>query len=80
MWYGRALRAALKEKPKGYVPSRDDLTNVTRWRLENFVADEFLKCHEGYHATGPNDDGLFQVFNRRAGPIAAAISITIDQA
>ena len=50
------------------------------WSLENFVADRVLRCKEGHHAgTNPmEDEGLFVVFNRRSGPISAAISITID--
>jgi hypothetical protein len=50
------------------------------WRLERFIADLVLGCKEGYLAgTNPfKDEGLFRVFNRRSGPISAAISITID--
>lgn len=50
------------------------------WTLHNFVADLVIECKEGYIAgtTPTEDDGLFQVFNRRSGPISAAISITID--
>ena len=50
------------------------------WTLHNFVADRVIGCEEGYIA-GMNptqDEGLLQVFNRRSGPISAAISITID--
>jgi hypothetical protein len=50
------------------------------WTLHNFVADLVLGCKEGYLAgTNPMDDeALFTVFNRRSGPISAAISISID--
>ena len=54
--------------------------NIPPWALEYFVADLVLKCKEGYVA-GVNpmeDDALFTVFNRRSGPISAAIAITID--
>jgi hypothetical protein len=53
---------------------------IAPWPLEYFVADLVLKCREGYQA-GVNpieDDALFRVFNRRSGPISAAIAITID--
>lgn len=50
------------------------------WALHNFVAVLVIECKEGYIAgtTPMEDDGLFEVFNRRSGPISAAISITID--
>jgi hypothetical protein len=50
------------------------------WALHNFVADLVIECKEGYIAgTNPmEDEGMFEVFNRRSGPIFAAISITID--
>lgn len=50
------------------------------WTLHNFVADLVLGCKEGHMAgTDPmNDEALFTVFNRRGGPISAAISISID--
>jgi hypothetical protein len=61
-------------------PSFAQIANANPWRLESFVADLVLGCKEGYLAgTTPfEDEGLFRVFNRRSGPISAAISITID--
>lgn len=50
------------------------------WPLEYFVADLVLGCKEGRIA-GVNpmeDEALFRVFNRRSGPISAAIAVTID--
>jgi hypothetical protein len=50
------------------------------WPLEYFIADLVLSCKEG-HLAGVNpmeDEALFTVFNRRSGPISAAIAITID--
>lgn len=76
-----ALRGVLDDKPEGYSPARSDIGQIARWRLERFVADELLKCREGYRAEGwPDDPGLRQVFANRSGPIAAAIGITIDRA
>jgi hypothetical protein len=50
------------------------------WPLEYFIADLVLSCKEG-HIAGVNpmsDEALYAVFNRRSGPISAAIAITID--
>ena len=35
-------------------------------------------CETGYIASSPSDGGLNHIFNRRSGPIYAAITITID--
>lgn len=75
----RDLRDSMAGRGAGYSPSYADLSPPGRWRVEAFVADELLRCREGYVAGGPQDSGLSQVFNRRTGPIAAAIAITIDQ-
>jgi len=48
------------------------------WRLEDFVADLAVDCHEGYHAASPEEPGLQRIFTRRAGPISSAVSIIID--
>lgn len=72
------VRTALREEQVDYHPRFSDLSE-NGWPLDDFVADELLKCREGYIAQGPDDSGLFQVFNRRTGPIAAAIAIVIDQ-
>jgi hypothetical protein len=78
----RAASVAAGDNPSfaqicGADPHRPDLDN---WRLETFVADLVLGCKEGYLAgkTPFEDEGLFRVFNRRSGPISAAISVTID--
>lgn len=85
------LRATMKSKPKGYAPAYGDLVaglaspftseqHRAGWRMDHFVVELLLQCRTGYVAsTGPElDAGLFQVFSRRTGPIAAAIAITID--
>jgi hypothetical protein len=48
------------------------------WRLEKFVVDLFLQCKVGRITDLRNDTGLYNVFYRRSGPIAAALSVTID--
>jgi hypothetical protein len=46
--------------------------------LEHFVVDLLLNCETGYIARSPSDGGLNYIFNRRSGPISAAITLTID--
>jgi hypothetical protein len=82
------VNSTLGKFDSGYSPSFDDIRRIPAsatkdgtwpgWRLEEFVAGRVIDCHEGYVATDPDDQGLFRVFNRRAGPIAAAVAITFD--
>lgn len=64
------------EEIAGRGPTLDDAF----WKFEHFVADLVLGCKEGYRGgTSPMEDQkLFRVFNRRSGPVSAAISITVD--
>jgi hypothetical protein len=48
------------------------------WRLEKFVVDLLLQCKVGRITDVRNDEGLYRVFYRRSGPIAAAVSVTLD--
>jgi hypothetical protein len=48
------------------------------WRLENFVADEVLRCRQGALFDGTADENLDYLFYRRSAPIQAAIAITIE--
>ena len=84
-----SLRIALKDRNQGHVPSYGDLefllprpfdTQATAagWRLEEFITELLITCEEGYIVQKASDEGLVAVFNRRAGPIAAAMSITFD--
>jgi hypothetical protein len=72
---------AVAEHPSfSQIAGSPDRLDHEFWTLHNFVADLVLGCKEGYLAgTSPMDDeALFTVFNRRSGPISAAISISID--
>ena len=80
---------AISSNDKGYSPTYGDLKylldspydsdeNTAGWKLESFVADLLIQCKEGYIAKDKNDRGIFAVFNRRSGPIAAAVSITFE--
>lgn len=48
------------------------------WTLEKFVVDLLLQCKVGRITDVRNDEGLYRAFYRRTGPIAAAVSVTID--
>jgi len=84
----RFVNATVGKFDKGYSPSYDDVRQIPTeataggkwpgWRLEEFVVDRITDCNEGYIAEDENDRGLFQVFNRRTAPIAAALAITFD--
>ena len=86
---GADLRAALAGKPDGYSPYYKDVKALlpgppapTRtppgWLVEEFIADLAIDCKVGYVAEKESDEGLFEIFNRRSGPIAAAIAVTFD--
>jgi len=74
----------LKPKPENYAPSVKDLDAINGqnsefgWRLEEFVAEHLLSCKEGYRYTDIRDEEIFRLFNRRAGPIAAAVAFSIE--
>jgi hypothetical protein len=76
----RLQRAGLANAERPSFSQIAGSTDDDFWTLHNFVADLVLGCKEGYLAgTSPMDDeALFTVFNRRSGPISAAISISID--
>ena len=48
------------------------------WRLEDFIADEVLKCREGRLFERLQDEDLNQLLSGRSAPISAAIVVTID--
>ncbi len=53
-------------------------TDDIKWRLEDFIADEVMRCREGKLFDGAQDPNLQYLLYRRSAPIQAAISITID--
>jgi hypothetical protein len=81
------LRAVLSGKPKGYAPSFLELRHVASneaqhasgWRLEYFMAELVMRCQQGRVFESLQDDDVFALFNRRSGPIAAAVAVTIEQ-
>lgn len=79
----------LEGLPSGQAPSLaslrlpspttvQDAFAASGWRLENFVADEVLRCRQGALFTGSDDTNLEALFYARSAPITAAIAITID--
>lgn len=85
----RDLRQVLDGRADGGSPTYGDLTSSIAsgfdaapsnagWRLEDFVVKLLLECETGYIAAGSNDSGLNYVFNRRTGPISAALAVTLD--
>lgn len=83
----RLLRADLAGRPNNYFPKFEDLSAAVShskahahgWRLEHFMSNLLLKCKEGKVFDSVNEDSMFALFNRRSGPIAAAVAITVEQ-
>jgi len=84
-----SIRQALSAQSNGYSPHYSDLKDLCPepsgpsrsppgWRIEEFIADLALDCKVGHVARKESDRGLSMVFNRRSGPISAAIAITFD--
>jgi len=81
------LRAVLAGRNAGYHPSFSDLNHVVSakpahasgWRLEYFMADLVMKCEQGRLFESVEEEDIFGLFNRRSGPIAAAVAVTIEQ-
>lgn len=63
------------------VPAGDkDYFAAHGWRLEDFIADEVLKCREGRLFERTQDSVLDRLLRGRTAPISALIVITIDLA
>jgi hypothetical protein len=69
---------------KGYRPTAKVFANVLDephvygWCLEHFIVDLLLGCYEGSQFGAISDERIQNLFYRRSGPIAAAITITIE--
>jgi hypothetical protein len=82
-----SLRAGLKSKGSGYSPSFGDILQFAQngqkreagWRLEHFISELLLKCREGNLFESLDQENIFALFNRRSGPIAAAVAVTVEQ-
>ncbi|MBC5786373.1 hypothetical protein H8N03_25775 [Ramlibacter sp. USB13] len=82
-----ALRKALSTQANGYSPSFKDIAGAFKsqppgdagWRVENFISNLLLKCKEGTLFESLDQENIFNLFNRRSGPIAAAVAVTVEQ-
>lgn len=83
----KALRFGLTSHANGYSPSFGDVGKFFNgsaavqggWRIEHFVSELLLKCKEGNLFAGLEQENIFALFNRRSGPIAAAVAVTVEQ-
>lgn len=83
----KALRAGLSSMAQGYSPSFGEVGKIASdgsdvqagWRLEHFVSKLLLKCKEGNLFESLDQENIFTLFNRRSGPIAAAVAVTVEQ-
>ncbi|MGY2808708.1 hypothetical protein [Bradyrhizobium sp. USDA 4506] len=84
-----AVHAVLAGLPAGTAPSVADLKASSQfddndpqsqlgWRLENFIADEVLRCRQGKLFTDQSDENLRRLLYERSAPLMSAISITVD--
>ncbi len=67
----------------GSSPSFDEINGLDRsrhrgWRIEHFVADSFLCCHEGRKFHQADHPDLQSLLYERSAPISAAVVFTID--
>jgi hypothetical protein len=60
------------------MPLDDNDARVGGWRLEYFMSDLLLGCFVGKRFTSADDSALFEIFNRRSGPIMATVAVTVD--
>lgn len=83
----KSLRAVLVSKAQGYSPSFAEIGKIvgegtdvqSGWRLEHFVSNLLLKCKQGNLFESLDQENIFSLFNRRSGPIAAAVAVTVEQ-
>ena len=66
------------ESVRGLAAPNEHASWTGGWRLEDFIVDLCLGCHEGYVPAAAGDLGLNFLFNRRSGPIQSAVSVQID--
>jgi hypothetical protein len=79
------LQKALDGKRDGYSPTFAEVSGLcggtaahfSGWRLEYFIADLLMRCKEG-HVFSDMNQNIESLFYRRSGPIAAAMSITVE--
>lgn len=55
-----------------------DLYDAHGWRLENFVADEMMRCREGRLFETVTDQDLSALLYERTAPISSLVQISVD--
>lgn len=81
-----AMHEFLDSQADGYRPTLKDIRSFAPhhdnlgWPVGHFVADLFVSCREGTRFANHDSGKINNLFYRRSGPIAAAISITIEEA
>lgn len=69
------LKPAVAEAPADHP---GDPFGGTGWRIENFIADEVLRCRQGALFDAATNPALRALFYERGAPIQAAINISIE--
>ena len=80
------LAASLLTRPSGFSPRLTDVSGLLPggarhrygWKLEHFIAQLVLRCKEGRVFARSQDEDIQSLFFRRSGPIAAAISVSVE--
>ena len=83
----KAVRGKMAAKPKAYSPTFADFDSLMSkskanrhgWRLEYFISGLLMKCRDGALFESLDQENMFALFNRRSGPIAAAVAVTVEQ-
>ena len=72
------ILSPLTRSPTFNEINRIDNTQHRGWRIEHFVADEFLQCSEGRKFDEAEHEDLNRLMYYRSAPISAAIVFKID--
>lgn len=78
------VHAVLAGKPANYRPTLNDLASSIDgftelgWTLEDFIANELVECREGDVYESESEMRIRNLFFRRSGAIAAAISVMVE--
>jgi hypothetical protein len=61
-----------------HFKGRDEPISNGGWRLAYFMSDLLIGCYEGKRFSKSDDAALYQIFNRRSGPIVATVSVIVQ--
>jgi hypothetical protein len=54
------------------------MDTVGGWRIESYIVDQLMACHDGKNDDTPRLKHLRHIFSLKTMPIAAALVITFD--